>query len=615
MTNAAHPAPHRPPRAAAPRLLGALTLGLALGMAATTDVAALELEPVGPGPYSVACSNVDQDFSRAAGPVSSYWEGSPDVSTRYVTELLVSPQYSVRYTVTPPDDRDLFAKHRNRAVDYVALVCYPTPADNPRAPLFLPDGGIVPAMQRGSEPPLIADTCSATGGNSCDRPTRWPLLLYSHGLSGSPLSDSYLETIVRFASHGYIVAAPFHADPRFSRVTIEDLDDLAYLYYGQNELAEMQAIRPLAMQALLGHLLADATWGTRIDAERIAGFGASMGGETMMLLAGAELTYNLTRSRKQVVYEPRLKAVVTFVPYSGVDILPAFGDDQRGTNGLMVSYLGIGGSEDLIAPVNNTKKALERMMGTRYLIEVEGMKHGSNPAVMDEAYAWYLTFLDANLNGDRSALSRLYRATAVAGGTHDTLKLAVQTGVAPLAGESVVREFHHAILNHFFLTANEDEANGLLAHPEWGWQATGLAFAAAPAGTVAPGVHQVCRFYGDPVIGPDSHFFTGFADECAGLIAQREQTPAGQPAWNLEGIGFAAVLPDADGNCPDSAPFPVWRGFNGHGGELVNGVRIDPNHRYSIDPLHFVLGPSAGWRIEGKAFCSPAPLRVATTAP
>lgn len=602
------------PSSTARRMARVALAAVALCAGAAHAAGTIELEPVGDGPYPIACSNVEQDFSRLEGAASSYWEGTRSDTSRYVSRLLVSPQHAVRYTVTPPDNRTLYRNFRKRAVEFVALVCYPTTADNPRPPFLLPGGAYLPAMQRGAQAPLLPEACADGEAPPCEAPQRWPLLLYSHGLGGSPLSEGYLLTMARFASHGYIVAAPFHADARFSRIKLEDLSDAAYLLRRHDELVEMQAMRPLALQGLLDHLLARPDLAPHIDAERIAGFGASLGGEAMLLLAGAELTTSLGQSRRPVLKEERLRAIVTFVPYSGVRALPAFGDDQRGTAKLDVPYLGVSGTEDRIAPLSLTREAVRRMRGTRYLVAVKGMGHGANLPLMDEAYAWYLNFLDANLNGDRAALSRLYRASAVRGGDDDRLEIAVQGGVAPLAGETAVREFHHAGLNHFFMTASDIEAGLLADHPEWGWVQTGQGFAAAPVAATDPAALPVCRFYGDQHIGPNSHFYTASKAECDFLAALRAQTPAGVPAWNLEGIAFSARMPDAQGSCPDEAPFAVWRAYNGRRGEMVNGVREDANHRYATDPAVLGQGGSAGWGVEGVAFCSAAPLRLPAAA-
>ena len=67
----------------------------------------------------------------------------------------------------------------------------------------------IPHMQRGGEAPILPDATS-----------RWPVLAFSHGYGGSPLSDDHIEAVAVFASHGYIVVAPFHGDPRFALLSI-----------------------------------------------------------------------------------------------------------------------------------------------------------------------------------------------------------------------------------------------------------------------------------------------------------------------------------------------------------------------------------------------------------
>ena len=52
----------------------------------------------------------------------------------------------------------------------------------------------------------------------------------------------------------------------------------------------MQALRPLSVTAALDRVLADPQWRDHVDASQIGGFGASLGGETMLLLGGAALT-------------------------------------------------------------------------------------------------------------------------------------------------------------------------------------------------------------------------------------------------------------------------------------------------------------------------------------
>ena len=167
-----------------------------------------EVPPVSlPGPFPVACSNVVQDFTRvgSGASASDYWEGIPRSSggSRYATDLLADPANTLSVAVTAPSDGSLFSSFAGRTIPYVLLVCYPTGSANPRPDYVLPTGKALPHMQRGNEPPEFADATA-----------RYPLLLFSHGYGGSPLSNDYIDPIMVFASFGYVVAAPFHGDPR-----------------------------------------------------------------------------------------------------------------------------------------------------------------------------------------------------------------------------------------------------------------------------------------------------------------------------------------------------------------------------------------------------------------
>src|SRR5438132_275643 len=81
-------------------------------------------------------------------------------------------------------------------------------------------------------------------------------------------------------------------------------------------------------------------------AARIAGFGASLGGGTLLLQVGAKLTSSIGLSSKQVIADSRLKAIVGYVPYFGQLFFPACGRDQNGLDGIAVPFLGISGTAD-----------------------------------------------------------------------------------------------------------------------------------------------------------------------------------------------------------------------------------------------------------------------------
>ena len=101
----------------------------------------------------------------------------------------------------------------------------------------------------------------------------------------------------------------------------------------------------------------------------------------------------------------------------------------------------------------------------------------------------------------------------------------------PAAGTNAI-EYYNVDLDHYFLTSFADETQFVESGGAGrGWVRTGYSFgvgagAASPAGVGAAALSSlanVCRFYGNPQInpatgqrrGPNSHFYTAEADECA----------------------------------------------------------------------------------------------------
>jgi len=379
--------------------------------APTTVVQPLPL----PGPYAVACSNVVQDFSRVGADedVKDYWEGIPsdNGTPRYVTDLLADPGDTLIATVTAPMDSNLYGSFAGEKPEFVVLVCYPTPADNPRPDYPLPTGDVVPHMQTGSDAPLFADASA-----------RYPVVAFSHGYRGSPLSSDYISGMVLLASYGYVVVAPFHGDGRFCDLKIDDISDAIALLSNLSNFTALQALRPLSISAALDLVLAHPQWQGHIDATQIGGFGASMGGETMMLLGGAGLTTSYPGlSSDQVTSDTRIKAAVGYVPYFGQPFLPAFGDDQEGLDGINLPFLGISGTADPIAPISETKSGMSRLTGTRELVALSGVKHEFDPDSTNDIFTWTLTFLDAEVRGNLATQKQLSTMKSVAGGGDDSV--------------------------------------------------------------------------------------------------------------------------------------------------------------------------------------------------
>jgi hypothetical protein len=172
-----------------------------------------------------------------------------------------------------------------------------------------------------------------------------------------------------------------------------------------------------------------------------------------------------------------------------------------------------------------------------------------------------------------------------------------RTLLDPAALTSGVFEFYAPSLNHYFITANTAEAANLANNPQLGWRLTGdfqVHIARALAGS--EGSSGVCRFYGHPTIGPNSHFYTADPNECNYLRQLQAITPFGRPRWNYEEIAFAAFLPNSLGQCP-SPTTPVARFYNN--GAAAN----DSNHRYVSTQVNFNAMINSGWRNEGAVMC------------
>jgi len=338
---------------------------------------------------------------------------SSSVMPRYATDLLADPGNTLIATVSAPQDSNLYGSFAGQNVAFVVLACYPTTDNNPRSDYPLPTGKFVPHMQIGSDAPIFADPSA-----------RYPVVAFSHGYTGSPLSDDYISGLSVFASYGYVVIAPFHGDLRFSDLTIDNLSDAISVLSHLSNFTAMQALRPRSISAALDLMLAHPQWQGHIDATRVGGFGASMGGETMLLLGGAGLTSSYPGlAWNQVTHDPRIKAAVGYVPYFGQPFLPAFGRDQDGLDGITLPFLGIGGTADTTAPILVTETGMSRLTGTRELVALSGVTHGFDNTSTNDIFTWALTFLDAEVRGNPATQTQLSTMASVAGGGDDRVAI------------------------------------------------------------------------------------------------------------------------------------------------------------------------------------------------
>jgi predicted dienelactone hydrolase len=102
-------------------------------------------------------------------------------------------------------------------------------------------------------------------------PARFPLIVISHGTGGSGLSMAWLGEAL--AAHGYVVAAVNHPG-----------NNAAEPYTGEGFSIWWERARDLS--EVISGMLADADFGAHIDPKRIGAAGFSLGGYTMIEIAG-----------------------------------------------------------------------------------------------------------------------------------------------------------------------------------------------------------------------------------------------------------------------------------------------------------------------------------------
>jgi len=170
---------------------------------------------------------------------------------------------------------------------------------------------------------------------------------------------------------------------------------------------------------------------------------------------------------------------------------------------------------------------------------------------------------------------------------------------SPADGRTAI-EFHRASVDHYFMSSDPVEIAALDTGVFAGWARTGEQFGVLSAGERGIArASPVCRYYGRPEAGLDSHFYSASPAECAAVAALYGD------AWQLESPEvFVVALPEAaTGACP-AGTMPVYRVFNG---------RSDANHRYVTSIAARATMTAAGWIAEG--YGPDAVAMCATTLP
>jgi predicted dienelactone hydrolase len=146
--------------------------------------------------------------------------------------------------------------------ELITSVWYPATADAIEAPFLVgpPDA------------PLFNAGNFARGATLSPAPEKFPLIVISHGTGGSAAQMAWLGTAL--AAQGYIVAAVNH--PGNNILEPYTVEGFSVWWERANDLS-----------SVIDAMLQDPTFGPRIDANKIGAAGFSLGGYTMMAIAGA----------------------------------------------------------------------------------------------------------------------------------------------------------------------------------------------------------------------------------------------------------------------------------------------------------------------------------------
>ena len=152
-----------------------------------------------------------------------------------------------------------------------------------------------------------------------------------------------------------------------------------------------------------------------------------------------------------------------------------------------------------------------------------------------------------------------------------------------------VVEYHHKVLDAYFVTGRADEQAGLDGIAVF--QRTGMTFQATAVAGANANQAKICRFYiglTNPFVS--SHFYGLQGPDCEGIRAQNV------PGFNWEDYDFATQKASG-GVCP-AGTVGIYRGFR----SVANGKTS--NHRYSASLATYNAAVTAGYDGEGIAFCA-----------
>jgi predicted dienelactone hydrolase len=216
---------------------------------------------------------------------------------------------------------------------------------------------------------------------------RQPVLLFSHGFGGCGAQSTFLMKAL--AEHGYWVFAPDHEDARCRRSGSARSQPEEPFRDPANWSDRTYADRRDDLMAIRAALTRSPAYATHLDFDRLGLIGHSLGGYTVVGLAGGWASWKM----------PGVKAVLALSPY----VQPYI--EHHTLGGLTAPIMYQGGTLDIgITPwVRRAGGAYDASPAPKYFVDFTGAGHLAwtdlQPRYQAEITDYAIAFLDHYLRG------------------------------------------------------------------------------------------------------------------------------------------------------------------------------------------------------------------------
>jgi pimeloyl-ACP methyl ester carboxylesterase len=230
-----------------------------------------------------------------------------------------------------------------------------------------------------------------------------PVIIFSHGFHGCATQSRFL--MEAFAAHGFLVFAPNHHDATCNGGSSRWFDRPATPFSKPAAWSESDfRDRGEDIRRLIAALRADSQFDALADWSRLGLAGHSLGGYTVLALAGAWPTWKITG----------IKAVLALSPYSQPFII------RHGLARIDAPIMYQGGTWDFgITPaIDKHGGAYEQSVPPKYFVELSNVGHFAWTDLQKSAHtpivAYSVAFMDHYLKGEPAAPDLTRRADGIA---------------------------------------------------------------------------------------------------------------------------------------------------------------------------------------------------------